>query len=166
MKTGIELNITPIKPSTKYSNKEMDKLLSDINEKLYYFRNRFINKRVKEYLLKEIEITGKKLKNIPITVENKQLTRRQEILGELRKIYQNLKSLVISDIVEEENLPETEKSNKFMVALYLKDKRENNLTTDKMLDWLKQIHIFSNFYPVLGNLKSVNEEIIKYFKIE
>ena len=165
MKKGIDYQVTPIKPSSKYSNKEMDDLLFDINEVLYFFRNLYINEKARDYLLKKIESTGKKLQQVTITVGDAKLQRRQEILGDLRIIYNSIKKATFNQVVDDDLLPEVEKMNGYICAMVLKDKRENQLTVDKRLEWLKHINRFSRFYPVLENVKSINNEILESFKL-
>ena len=159
MNKGIDLTITPIRPRTKESTKEMEGYLSEINDTLYFFRNLYINDKAKKYILKELERVGNKLKTLMFTRDSSQLVRRQEILGDMRLIYQNLKGYVVNDFADEETLPEIEKMNAYYTAMFLKDKRENNLTVDKQLEWLKHINRFNEFYP---NVKLTYQKLDDY----
>lgn len=165
LKKGIDLNITPIKPTTKETNKELEDLLYKVNEDLYFFRNLFINQKAKDYLLGRVEYIGKQLKAVTITRESKQLVRRNYILGELRDIYQNLKSYHPVEVTITEVDPDIERMNKYMTGLYLKDKRENKLSVNSKLEWIKKLKQYSTFYKVTENLRTVQEELLDFFKI-
>ena len=157
MELGKNVGIKPLSNFyNKTTNNELDKLLYDINDKLYFFSTLFVNIKVKNYLLKEIENTANSVKSVSGVDK-----RKAEFITKLRDVYSTLKKYhdnsSTADSVDKE-----ERMNGYLVAKYLKDKK-NVLTIEQKLEWIKTIKYFSDFYPVFENLKSVQVELLKEF---
>lgn len=157
-----------VKPISKlknhYSTKEMEKLLYDINDILYFFQNLPVLPQARDYLKQKITETGTELKKLSFTVGDKKKDRQNEILERLREIYNK-----VNKGVEYYHNPKytkiVESTNKYLTALYLKDKNEGNLTEEKQWDWIRRLKLFSTVYPVCKNVESVQTELLNNFKI-
>lgn len=154
-----DYEIKPITGIKKHqSNKEIEQYLTLINNELYFFANLPVNYDSKEFLKSQITDIGQKLKTLAITRESQQLDRRNEILNKLRTIYSNLTTCSSSsqnDII---------KSNKYLVALYLKDKKEG-MDDKQKLNWIYKIKHFARFYEVTETLANVQTELLKDFRV-
>lgn len=155
--------ITPITGLKEHNtNKEIEAVLSNINSELYFFSNLPVNYRSQQYLLEKVTEAGKQLNTISITRETKQLNRRKEILEKLRELYTTLKHL---SYPKENEIPESvTKANKYLVAVYLKEKKEG-LDLDTTLKWVKKIYRFSKFYEVTESLENVQNELLKSLRV-
>ena len=157
---GKDYGITPIKLENKYSTKEMDEILKDINDVLYFFSYLFIGKSAREYILNKLEDAGKKLNNYSPPIPKAQ--RKKELLEKLRELYRNVKKILPYDSPNFNNLEL--KMSGFLVAKFVKQKQQG-LTVDDKLYWLKTINTFSQVYTPSESLISVNNELLNYFKI-
>lgn len=159
-----ERNVSPItKLKSHYTTSEMDALLYDINDLLYFLKNLYVTPQSRVYLRDKITETGQQLKQLSFTRDDKKIERRNEILERLRELYVKVNATVYLPTYQYQEV--VEKMNKYLTALYLKDKKENLLTEKKRLDWIRKLKVFANIYPVMQNLESVQEELLNYFKI-
>lgn len=161
MKRLKDLEIQLIKPKTHYSNKEIDNILEMVNSVLYFYYFLFINQKVKEALLTNIQQFATDLKTINLTVGDKKIERRNEILESLRDYYKKLKSYAPDD-----NLQVITKMNQFLVSQFIREK-ENVTDLDSFyMNWLQKTKKFSEYYPTTDSFRSINNECINYFKID
>ena len=157
-------NVTPIKGlKVHFTTKEMDELLYKINDILFIFSNLPIIPQSRVYLREKIIETGKELKKLSFTFGDYKIDRKNEILTRLRELYDRVEQSVI--LGTDEYQIYVAKANSYLTAVYLKDKKEGNLTVEKQLDWIRKIKIFSTVYPVCKNLESVQNELLNNFKI-
>ena len=155
--------VTPITGLKEHNtNKEIEAVLTNINNELYFFSNLPVNYRSQQYLFEKVTEAGKQLNTISITRESKQLNRRKEIVEKLRELYTTLKHL---SYPKENEIPESvTKANKYLVAVYLKEKKEG-LDLDTTLKWVKKIYRFSKFYEVTESLENVQNELLKSLRV-
>ena len=115
--------VTPLTGLKEHNtNKEIEAVLTNINNELYFFSNLPVNFRSQQCLLEKVTEAGKQLNTISITRESKQLNRRKEIVEKLRELYTTLKHLSYPN---ENEIPESvTKANKCLVAVYLKEKKD------------------------------------------
>ena len=159
MKTGKEIGLLPIKLKNKYGSKEIDNLQKEINELLYFFYFKYVNKTAKNYLLQMLIQFGIDLKNIDQPLAKKSSSKKDELIEILRKYYTTLKAYYPDEDIELE-----QKMSKMVVSQYLKAKKEGFPFKD-YLEWLYNIKLFASLYTVTDSLKSVQKEIIKNFEI-
>ena len=155
--------VTPLTGLKEHNtNKEIEAVLTNINNELYFFSNLPVNFRSQQCLLEKVTEAGKQLNTISITRESKQLNRRKEIVEKLRELYTTLKHLSYPN---ENEIPESvTKANKYLVAVYLKEKKEG-LDLDTTLKWVKKIYRFSKFYEVTESLENVQNELLKSLRV-
>ncbi len=159
-------NVTPIKGlKVHFTTKEMEDLLFKINDILYIFSNLPVIAQSRTFLKDKITETGKALKNLSFTVGDYKIDRKNEILNRLRELYENIEHTVSFGFNTDAYQASVVKANSYMTALFLKDKKEGNLTVEKQLDWIRKIKIFSEVYPVCKNLESVQNELLNNFKV-
>lgn len=157
-----EYAISPIKGlKEKYTNSILEDLLYEINDELYFFANLPVNNISRIYLLERVNDIGSKIKDLSVTFNGESVgnKRREEILFRLREMYKILNTPFIEPTEEL-----IEKMCKYQSALYLKEKKIG-LTAKDALDWLYKIFRLSKFYKLNSTLKSIQEEIINYFKV-
>ena len=157
--------VEPIKGlKVHYSTKEMDDILYRINDILYLFKNLPVLPEARTFLKEKITEAGTELKKLSFTLYDKKIERKNEILSRLRDLY--------SKVNESSFYPSTDeyqkivdKTNKYLTALYIKDKKEDNLTEDKQIEWIKKLKLFASVYPACKNLESVQTELLQNFRI-
>lgn len=159
MKTLKEIGLPPIKLKNKYGDKNIDNILKEINELLYFFNYKYVNQTAKEYLLKMLIQFGIELKNIDQPLAKKSSSKKDELIEILRKYYTTLRIYYPDEDIELE-----QKMSKMMVAQYIRHKKEGFKFRD-YLDWLYNIKLFASLYTVTDSLRSVQNEIIKNFVI-
>ena len=165
MKQGKEVDIKPLSGFvSKGSNKELDKIVHDINDKLYFFSTLYINNKVRDYLLKEIEDAGNKTKNVNVPRDSKQAERKAELITKLRDAYTGIRKYFDDDSIET-NIEQEKKMSSYLVAKYLKDKKETEMSVDQKLEWIKNIKMFRDFYPISLSLQNVQNELLKEFVV-
>lgn len=148
-----------------YSTKEMDELLYKINDILYFFKNLPVLPNARNYLKDKITETGKALKELSFTCNDKKIDRRNEILERLRELYNRVNvGVTYPPTAEYEKL--VTKMNKYLTAKYLKDKNEGNLTEENQWKWIKNLKMYAEVYPVCANVESVQNELLDSFKIK
>ena len=160
-----DLGINPIKLDSKYGNKEIDNILHKANDLLYFFNLLYITDTAKSYILAQIKILGTELNNISMSLAQKSSSRKEELRTKLLDIYQKLNSYNPPSDNDINVVGTVEKMNRMQVAMYLKQKKESNMTDDDRFEWLRKIKMFSNAYDVSDGLKSVNNEILDSFKL-
>ena len=154
-----ELEIQPIKLESKFGTKEMSTFYKEMNNLLYFFSTLYISPKSKDYLMKEVEKTGKAINKL--TVPSSKIKYRDELLSKLRTIYQRLKYFTPEDM---DNIT-FDKQSKFVLAKFLKQKRENGLSIEDKMKWLENNLIYTNIYGFSPSVASIQDEIIKKFKI-
>lgn len=166
MKRGSEIGITPIKGiNVRNSCKEIEEILYDINDKLYFFSTLYISNKVKNYILEEIEKAGNKLKNLSLPLASKSIEKKKEIINKLRESYVKIREYNDYDSIKD-NMSKEEKMSAYFVARFIKDKNEGLLTVEKRLKWIKDIKFYSNFYCISSSLESVQKELLDYFLVK
>ena len=141
----------------KYSVKELDDVLKELNWYFYRFSYLYAGRKAAEFLMKIIEEAGIKIKNItwPMSKGTGTNSRKEELLTKLRDIYKSIKFITDDDKELEE------KVSKMQIAKYLKVK--NELTIDDKLEWIKWLFIFSKAYTPNQKLIELQSEILKQF---
>lgn len=158
-----DLGILPIKLENKNGNKEIDNILHKANDLLYFFNLLYLNETAKSYIQSQIKILGTELKNI--SMSQKSSSRKEELRTKLLDIYQKLNSYNPPSDNDINVVGIVEKMNRMQVAMYLKQKKESNMTDEDKFEWLRKIQMFSKAYDTSDGLKSVNNEILNSFKI-
>lgn len=164
-----EYGVTPIHLENKYSVKELDEVLKNINWLFFNFSYLYAGKRATEFLMNEIVDAGKKIKaiNWPLSKGTNDKSRKEELLRKLREIYQNL---TLVQKIDDKNFDTLQdKMANFQVSKYLKAK-ENGMDDDAKLEWIKWLNTFTKAYKPNHNLISIQLELLKgflrYSKIE
>ncbi|MBQ3414501.1 MAG: hypothetical protein IJH39_03970, partial [Clostridia bacterium] len=138
----VDREVGPItKLKTHYTTTEMDGILYEINDILYFLKNLYVTPQSRVFLRDRITEAGKQLKQLSFTREDKKAERRDEIVERLRELYTKANATVHLPTVEYQEV--VEKMNKYLTALYLKDKNEGNLTEKKRLDWIRRLKLFA-----------------------
>ena len=159
--TGKDIGISPIKLKNKNSNSELDSIFEEIQDEIYFFGLLLYTPSVKQYMLDKLTDAGTRLNNVSISRGNDgQIRRKMELLQVLREYYQKLKSYYPVDKPEQ-----VERMCKFLVSMFIKEKKETTNLHNVYLKWLKLTKKVSEFYTVTNSLKSVNNEAVKYFTI-
>ena len=158
MKTGKDLQLTPIKPTNHFSNVALDLLLDAINDELYFFAYLPYNPKVYDYIKEKIIEIGKKINEVNISIANSgQIIKKKEILAKLREYYSILKNYYPEE-------SDDEKVCRFLTAMYLKDKEK--YPKDKVcLEWLQKTKKVSLFYNTNKTFQDINQECLNFFKI-
>ena len=61
---GIDIGVEPIKLENHYSNQQIDIILYDINDILYFFRNLYLNWDARKMIQDKLTVSADKLKQI------------------------------------------------------------------------------------------------------
>lgn len=154
---GKELGIVPIKPNNHFFDQSLDNMLGLINKELFFFTFLPYNQVVSDYMRNTIRECGKAISALDIN--DKGQNRKEEILQELRKYYKTL----IQYTPEESD---DDKTCRYMVAMFLKDKDKPSDKEKLYLEWLPKTKKFSKFYKVNKTFADINQECINFFKIK
>lgn len=163
MKRLRDLEIHCIVPDNKYSNKQIDNILSGINSIIYFFYFLYINTRAKETILSDFRRLGKELSEISLPKgDDGKIKRKNELLSKLRNYYKKLNSYVPDD-----NEDTIKRTNQYLVSQFIKEKKEKELTEldDFYMEWLRKTKDFSRCYNTTLSLKTVNKECQNWFNI-
>lgn len=157
-KLGKDWNIKPIsKLNFKQSNEEIDKILYDVNDKLYFFNSLYMNSTGRTYLLNLLKDSGEKLKTI-----NKNVERRNEILNRLRDLYKDVLNI---PLINDEYFSElVKKMGEYKMSLFIKDKK-TGLTDENIYKWLKYNRLFYEIYGYNSSIESIQRELLKKFLV-
>lgn len=165
---GVEVGVEPIKPKNHIANQEMNFILYEINDYLYFFRNLYLNWDVRKMIQDKLTISADKLKQIsfPLAKAKELNARRDEILDKMRVIYQNLKKVSVANDANWDNIVES--MGKFRLSMFLKQKKEsiNGLTPETKHKWLEDNLLFTKAYGYNESVESIQNEIIKSYKIK
>lgn len=155
---GKDIGIKPI--HLKSSTREMNEILEDINEYLFFFSYLYIGDSTKSLLKEKIREIGLKLKemDVPLAKAN----GKQEFREKLLEIYNSLDKYTCYYTDRWKMLED--KMNNFQVSKYLKEKKEG-MTIKQQLEWLYKINLFKQAYNLNDNLISVNNELLNNFKL-
>lgn len=157
--------VEPIKGlKVHYTTKEMDDILYRINDILYLFKNLPVLPEARTFLKEKITEAGTELKKLSFTLYDKKIERKNEILSRLRDLYSKVNESSFYPSADEYKQI-VDKTNKYLTALYIKDKKEDNLTEDKQIEWIKKLKLFASVYPACKNLESVQTELLQNFRI-
>ena len=160
-----DLGILPIKLENKNDNKDIDSILHKANDLLYFFNLLYITETAKAYIQSQIKVLGTDLKNVSMSISQKSSSRKEELRTKLLDIYQKLNSYYPPSDNDINVVGIVEKMNRMQVAMYLKQKKETNMTDEDKFEWLRKIQMFSKAYDVSDGLKSVNNEILNSYRI-
>ena len=160
-----DLGINPIKLENNNGNKDIDNILHKANDFIYLFNLLYITDTAKSYIQSQIKVLGTELNGISMSMAQKSSSRKDELRTKLLDIYQKLNSYNPPSDNDINVVGIVEKMNRMQVAMYLKQKKESNMTDDDRFEWLRKIKMFSNAYDVSDGLKSVNNEILDSYRI-
>lgn len=160
-KLGKDIGISPIHLKEKYSNKEIDQVLYNINDVLYFFNTLYINSKARQYIMDKLVEYGNDLNNINnFTVGDKKIERKKELLKKMRELYSSLKSNYIFDDEYFNNL--VEKMGKYRLSRFIKDK-QNGLTDEQIWKYIRENKIFYEVYGQDKSVKSIQDELLKQY---
>lgn len=153
MKKGKEIGVRPIKLENKFSNRVLDAIQSETNSMLFDYCLLYMTNGMKEYLLQRLSEFGERLQEIPSN------PRKEELLTKMREIYRELKGYYSDD--DRETI---RRMNGFLVSEFLREKNDG-LTEEVAVKWLRRIKTLSNLMPIERNLLGVHKECLEYFSI-
>lgn len=156
MELGKTIGIKLIKLENKYSIKEIDDILYEINDILYFFCNKYINKKAKDYIKEKVTILGKKLNNVPTNGNKTQ--RKAELLDKMREVYKSL-----SVYIPDDNPQQIENMAKYVMAMFVKNK--GTMTEDDRIKLMKDNVLFTKIYGYNERISSIQRDLLKYFVI-
>lgn len=164
---GCEIGVEPIKMENHYSNQDIDIILYDINDMLYYFRNLYLNWDVRKLIEAKLIVSADKLKrlNFPMAKSNELNARRNEILEKMRVIYKNLSVVGYTNDI---NWCEIVRNmGKYKLGQFIKSKKDSicGLTPSSKHKWLEDNLLFYKAYGYDESIESIQNEIIKSYKI-
>lgn len=157
MELGKNLNIFPVRLENKYSIKEIDEILEEVNDTLYFFANKYINDKAKDYIKSKLATLGEKLHNVPTNGDR--TARKKELLDKMRDIYRGL-----NRYTPETNPAQIENMCKYILAYYLKRKAE--LTDEDKFKYLRDNKLFCDIYGYSERIDSIQKEIIADFSLK
>ena len=160
LKLGKDVGVVPIKLQNHITNKEIDEILYQANDILYFFSRCYITANVKEFIVKRLWNLTMMLTNINLQVGDKKLIRREEIRNAFKMIIDSLNRYDANcDRVE---LQDTlDKMYKFRVANYLRAK--DGMKMEARLKLIKENWTFFKFYGCNDTYKSVQAELLNSF---
>lgn len=165
---GIDIGVEPIKLENHYSNQDIDIILYDINDMLYFFRNLYLNWDVRKMIEAELIVSADKLKrlNFPLAKSKELNAMRNEILEKMRTIYQNLKKVAFANDANWNNI--VENMGKFKLSQFIKSKKDSicGLTPSSKHKWLEDNLLFTKAYGYNESVESIQNEIIKSYRIK
>lgn len=156
MELGKAIGVSPFKLTNKYSIKEIDDILYEINDMLYFFNNKYINSVSKDYIKEKITVFGKKLNNVATNGDRTQ--RKAELLDKMRNVYSAL-----SKYAPDDNQQQITNMCKFQLAMYIKNKE--NLTEEDIFKLLKDNVLFTKIYGYSEKIDSIQREILKKYQL-
>lgn len=156
MELGKTVGISPIRLDNKYSIKEIDEILYDINDTLYFFCNKYINKKAKDYIKEKVTVLGKKLNNV--ATNGDRTKRKAELLDKMRNVYSAL-----SKYAPDDNPQQVANMCKFILAMYIKNKE--TMSEEDMFKILKDNVLFTNIYGFSDKIDSIQREILKKYQL-
>lgn len=160
-KLGKDIGISPIHLKEKYSNKEIDQVLYNINDVLYFFNTLYINSKARQYIMDKLIEYGNDLNNINnFTVGDKKIDRKKELLSKMRELYSSLKSNIIFDDEYFSNL--VEKMGKYRLSRFIKDKESGKVDEWK---YIQENKLFVDVYGKNHSVKSIQDELFNKYSI-
>ncbi len=169
---GEEIGVTPVKFKNHPTTKQLEDLIYELNDMLYFFSKRYINQYAQNYILRHLTDIGLYMKAIPEKGCTKWNARRDEALAQMRKIYKSVKSHICGSDKDSEWL--MEKMAKYNLSLFLKAKENycgvqgipEKMRINMLKDNLKLLQIYFQDFPyrVYGNiLAGMQKEILDSF---
>lgn len=163
-KLGKDIGISPIQLKEKYSNKEIDQVLYNINDLLYFFCTLYINTKALSYIINKLIEYGNDLNNINnFTVGDKKIDRKKELQSKMRELYKKLKSESLNIHNDEYFNNLVEKMGKYRLSRFLKDK-QNGLTDEQIWKYIKDNKIFYEVYGQDKSVKSIQDELLRKYE--
>lgn len=162
-KLAKDWNIKPIANlSNKNTNKEIEDILYNVNDKLYFFNNLYINSKARMYLLKLFEDSAAKLNKLSFTRDSKQIDRKNEIVDRLRELYKIVSSVPTFDDEYFHELVTL--MGNFKMALFIKEKNAG-LTEESIYKWIRYNKLFYDIYGYNNKIESIQKELLKLFYV-
>lgn len=147
---GEQLGVTPFRYSNHSTTKELDKVIYDINDEMYYFKGKYISPKAQQRLIDKLTAWGKELNGMSLQTE--QNKRKEEALKQLREVYKKVYAYRPDDYPE--NVPQIQAMLKYSVGQYLRNKDKMTLEDNlKMMKDNKKLW-FYNVEPLFA-IKSV-----------
>ena len=156
MELGKEIGVSPLKLTNKNSLKEIDETLYQVNDILFFFNNKYINKKAKDYIKENVTLLGKKLNNIPTNGDKSQ--RKAELLDKMRNVYSKL-----STYIPDDNEQQIANMCKFQLAMFIKNKE--TMTEEDRFKLLKDNVLFTRIYGYNEKIDSIQREILKLYQL-
>ena len=164
-KFGKDYGIEPITGLKNHiSNNEIDKVLYEINDMLYFFKNLYINSAARSYILSELTAKAKRLKEIELKPEAPQHKLIEELLEKLRTLYRNTEQIPDKDDEYFNKL--VNNMGKFRLAFYLKTKESGKLTKELTIKYLYDNVLFCKIYGINESIISIQKELLNNFEIK
>ena len=161
-KLGKELGVLPLKFISKYSTKELEELIKEANDLLYFFSTLFITFEAKLFIQEKLIEIGTRLKDINWPIAKGK--RKEEFREKLLEIYSKvLRYSVTNDSAYTRSIIDS--MNSYLVSSFIYDKKTNGINEEMVFKWLKKIKLFSEVYAVKENLLSVQKECLDFWKI-
>lgn len=156
MELGKTIGVSPIKLENKYSIKEIDEIVYEINDILYYFNNKYINSKAKDYIKEKVTVLGKKLNNTPTNGDRTQ--RKAELLDKMRNVYSAL-----SKYIPDDNQQQIVNMCKYQLAIYIKNKE--TMTEEDIFKLMKDNVLFTKIYGYSEKIDSIQRELLKRYQL-
>lgn len=165
-KIGKNIGVAPIKLQNHKSCKEIDEILYEVNDLLYFFSFLYLNSSARATILSSLKTNAEKLKalSFPRASSTEWNARRDEILEKMREIYKSVEKEVSYDDDVNWNACLI-KMAKMKMSMFLKNKQENKLDDKTIYNWLTDNLYFTKVYGVTPQIKSIQDELLNHFRI-
>lgn len=146
-KLGIDLGLKSVRPEHHQQKEEkVENVLREINDVIYFWSYRYLNCKARDYVLKQFEALGNKLKEV------EQTDRVNDILQQLRANYKVLRGYY----PEKDGVPQKESAEIYQkvinreVARYIKTKEEHqgNISDAVVLKTLQDSQLIYDLFVV------------------
>lgn len=160
-----EIGIGPLKFENKPTTKELDEIIYELNDMLYFLANRPVNHPTQKWLSETMIELGNKVNTLQLS--DTVAKRRQELLHYMRKFYNTLKTVkteIKCTIADRESYI---KVIKYQVArfLRLKDQYGEDIPEGDILILLKENKQVEKFYilPFVRSKTGTNLELKSFY---
>jgi hypothetical protein len=144
-----EMGIAPIKCENKIGNDKLKELHYKVNQTIFFYSKKFINKAIKAKLMDIWSTVGLEIKNLDVPQSAK--AKKEEILQKLRERFTLLLQYK-TDLIEEKLNYGAMQTMKYQVSTYLYKKDHNTLQTPEQI-----IELLNEFKTVASDWKEINK---------
>lgn len=160
MKKFNEYGINIIIPKNKKTTTELQEALTEVNKRLFQFKDAYATKGLTQYLISFLEENREyiAIQNYGNIAEDK----KQEILDEINSLIEILKKVPYNDYRKEEILNAEVMMQKYRVAMYIKHQKNMEEIDDiiNLLD-LNRLIYSSLENPPIESFKKLQEELLE-----